>query len=219
MNNELDPSGVEFLMSFLLSSKGYIFPQLRLVSMEWNRQDVDVYYYIDGQLSEDDEESLNLIGCYFGVNLGSSEPENFFEHIIRVDFPQPISFQGQCVYARRENPPIGKIDRGIITALWLDRFDKVCIAIQRAMVGNIFPQLRYVLMSWTETKARLFFEVDREISKEDRTSIDLISHFFCLQFPKEEMRTCDVEITRVDFPKVSNNPEGEVMYWRKESLL
>jgi hypothetical protein len=216
MNDELDPNGIDFLLSFLFAAKGYIFPRLRLASMEWNRYSVDAYFYIDGQLSEDDEESLSLIGTYFGVDLGPEGPTSYSEHIIRVDSPQPISFQGQCVYARREGSPIGKIVRGIITERWLSRFDKVCIAIQRAMVGNIFPQLRYVFMNWTEETALLYFEVHGEISEEDRTSIELISNFFRLQFPKEEMRSCDVEVARVDFPKLSNYPNGRVVYWRKE---
>lgn len=216
MTTDLDPHGVDFLTSFLFSTKGYIFPQLRLVSMEWNRHSVDAYFYVDGQLSEDDEESLNLIDTYFDPELEPRAFEGFMEHIVRVDYPEPISFQGQCVYARRENPPIGKICRGILTERWLSRFEKVCIAIQRAMVGNVFPQLRYVFMNWTEEAAHLYFEIDGEISEVDRTSTELISHFFRLQFPKEEMRSCDVEVARVDFPKISNYADGRVVYWRKE---
>lgn len=216
MNDELDPSGVDFLTSFLFAAKGYVFPKLRLVSMGWNRHSVEVFFYVDGQISEDDEESLKLIDTYFDPELDPSTFEGFLEHVVRTDYPEPISFQGRCVYARREDPPIGKIARGIITEHWLSRFDKVCIAIQRAMVGNIFPQLRYVFMNWTEETALLYFEVHGEISEEDRTSIELISNFFRLQFPKEEMRSCDVEVARVDFPKLSNYPNGRVVYWRKE---
>ena len=216
MNDELDPIGVDFLWSFLFATKGYIFPQLRLASLDWNRHSVDAYFYIDGQLSEDDEEALSLIGTYFGVDLGPEAPNSYTEHIIRIDYPEPISFQGQCVFARRESPPIGKIARGIITERWLSRFDKVCVAIQRVMVGNIFPQLRYVWVDWTEDSARLYFEVHGAISQEDRTSIDLITNFFRLQFPNEEMRSCDVEVARVDFPKISDRGEGRLVYWRKE---
>ena len=216
MNDVLDPHGADFLTSFLFAAGGYIFPQLRLVSMEWNRHDVDVYYYVDGQISDDEEESLNLIGCYFGVDLGSSEPEDFFEHIIRVDSPQPISFQGQCVYARRENPPIGKICRGIITERWLSRFNKVCIAIQRAMVGYIFPKIRDVVVKWEEDRARLFFRVHGELSKDDYRSIDQIVHYFCLQFPREEMVSCDKQVIRIDFPEVPKIDLGTLVYSRKE---
>ena len=74
MTADLDPYSVDFLTSFLFATKGYIFPRLRLVSMEWSRHSVDAYFYVDGQISEDDEESLKLIDTYFDPEL---EPSTF----------------------------------------------------------------------------------------------------------------------------------------------
>ena len=216
MTTDLDPHGVDFLTSFLFATKGYVFPQLRLVSMEWNRHSVDAYFYVDGQLSEDDEESLNLIDTYFDPELEPSTFEGFMEHIVRVDYPGPISFRGQCVYARRESPPIGKIYRGILTERWLSRFEKVCIAIQRAMVGNIFSQIRHIVVKWEEDRAWLYFRVHGELTGDDYRSIDQIVHYFCLQFPKEEMVSCDKQVIRIDFPEVPKIDLGTLVYSRKE---
>ena len=203
----LDPAGVCFLTSFLLAAKGYIFPRLRLASMEWTRHCVDVYYYVDGPVSDDNEESFNLISTYFDVDFDAGVLENYSDHIIRVDSPEPISFQGQCIYARKETPPIGKIFRGLITEQWPDRFDKICIAIQRAMVGNIFPQIRDVVVSWNEVSASIYFVVHGEISDAERKNVDQIVQYFRLQFPKEEMTVCGEHIVRIDFPAVPNLPE------------
>jgi hypothetical protein len=216
MTDDLDPHGVDYLTSFLFAASEYIFPQIRLVSMEWNRHSVDVYFYVDGQFSEDDEEALNLIGTYFQPELEPSTLDRFEEHIIRVDYPAPISFQGQCVFARRETPPIGKIARGIITERWLSRFDKVCVAIQRAMVGNIFPQIRHIVVKWDEETASIYFRVHGELLSDDYRSIDQIVQYFCLQFPKEEMVSCEKHVIRMDFPEVPKDSLGTLVYGRKE---
>jgi hypothetical protein len=112
IENPLDPTGVCFVTSFLLAAKYYIFPQLRLASMEWTQHCVDVYYYVDGPVSDDNEESLNLIGTYFDVDFDSGVLEKYSDHIIRVDYPEPISFSGQCLYARKGIPPVGGVSRG-----------------------------------------------------------------------------------------------------------
>ena len=208
IENPLDPVGVLFLPNFLLAAKHYIFPQLRLASMEWTRNTVDVYYYIDGPVSDDNEESVNLIGTYFDVDFDSGVLEKYSDHIMRVDYPEPVPFYGQCIYARKEKPPIGKIARGVITEKWLRRFDKICIAIQRAMVGNIFPKIRNIVASWDEVAASIYFVVDGEISEDDRRSTEQIVQYFRLQFPKEEMVSCKGRVFRVDFPAIPELPEA-----------
>ena len=103
VENPLDPVGVLFLSNFLLAAKHYIFPQLRLASMEWTKNTVDVYDYIDGPVSDDNEDSVNLIGTYFDVDFDSGVLEKYSDHIMRVDYPEPVSFYGQCIYARRKS--------------------------------------------------------------------------------------------------------------------
>jgi len=216
MNEPLDPVSAHFFLSFLFAAGDYVFPKLRLASMEWTRNTVDVYYYIDGLVSDDNEESLNLIGTYFGVDRGPAVLEKYSDHIIRVDYPEPIVFQGQCVYARKESPPVGKASKGLITERWLSRFEKGCIAIQRAMVGNIFPQIRNIVVNWDNVSASVYFRVHGELSEDDRRSIDQIVQYFRLQFPKEEMTSCDGHIIRIDFPDVPKVSLGTLVYARQE---
>ena len=212
----LDPSGVRFLTGFLLAAGGYIFPQLRLVSMEWTRHTVDVYYYIDGPVSDDNEESLNLIGTYFDVDFDAGVLEKYSDHIVRADYPEPVFFPGQCIYARRETPPIGKDSWWPFTKQRFSRFEKICIAIQRAMIGNIFPQIRNVVVNWDDTTATLYFRVHGELLDNDRWSVNQIVQSFRSQFLKKEMFSCGVHIIRLDFPEVPKISLGTLVYERQE---
>lgn len=213
------PTQKEFYIvrSFQLASSSHIFHSLRLVSIDWTSQNVSLYFYVDGELSKDDRESINLIDTYFGTNFSRKEigPSDF--KVIRVDSPTPIdSYLGECVFARKENPPIGKVRLGVLTEKCLERREKILLALQRAMINHIFLQLRTVYIDWSQTSATLYFCVDGEISGDDRTSADLIHAFFCMQFPKEEMERCKATVLRIDFPERIAEDYGTIVYDRKE---
>lgn len=217
MNDELSKRDVFIILAYQsAASHGYIFSKLRLVSMTWDNYSSAMHFYIDGQISDDDDESINLIGTYFGLDSVGGCDEICSLNLIRIDYPEPISFEGECVFARKENPPIGKVKRGVLTEKGLKRRDKVLIAAQRAMIGLIFSQIRHVVLQWTEDTACISFRVDGELAKDGRLSIEQIRQYFTMQFPKEEMIRCDVQIFRIDFPTVPTVDLGTIVYSRKE---
>ena len=216
MNEELSRREVFLVLAFQSAVNGYIFPKLRLVSMTWDNYSSDMYFYIDGEIAEDDDESISLIGTYFGLDFPGGCFEKCTQNIIRIDYPDPVSFEGECVYARKENPPIGKIKRGVLTEKWMERREKVLIALQRALIGNIFPQIRDVVTQWTDDTACIYFRVHGILSKDDQVSIEQIRQYFSMQFPKEEMVRCDVQVIRMDFPTVPTVNLGTLVYSRKE---
>ena len=204
--------------SFQVGSYGHIFPNLRLISMTWDQSSAVMYFYVDKEISDDDLESINLIHTYFGVNFSDKEMESCFIEIIRQDFPAPIdSYPGQCMYARKESPPIGKATRGVMIEKNIDRRGKVLVAIQKAMINNIFPQIRSVYVEWTDTSAMLCFCVDGTISEDDKKSLGLMHAYFCLQFPQEEMELCETKIIRIDLPERITENYGTLVYEKKEA--
>jgi hypothetical protein len=138
--------------------------------------------------------------------------------VIRIDYPSPISsYDGECVFARKELPPLAHPARGVLIEKDIERRDKVLIAMQRAMINHVIPQLRMVSITFDDVSATLKFYVDGNICEDDAQSFDLIRAFFCMQFPQEEMEQCEKKIVRLDFPERIEESYGELIYLRKEA--
>ena len=215
--DRLTKRDVHIIRVFQVAWWGHVFPDLRLVSIRWTEQTAELSFYVNGPISDDDYESLNLIDTYFSVYFSSEEMTWLDFNVIRIDYPQPISsYDGECVFARKELPPLTHPARGVLIEKDIERRDKVLIAMQRAMVNYIFPQIRTVNIRWDDNSAEITFCVDGEISESDRESLDLIRMFFCMQFPKEEMEKCETNIIRIDFPAKIDESYGSMVYERKE---
>ena len=205
-------------LNFQAIAIGHIFPKLRFVSLSCEELYITLYFYVDGALSDDDEESINLMAGYFDSDFTEKEIEKVSIEIERRDFPDAITnCPGNCVYARKEMPPVGKTSRGVLTEKWIDRRDKILLALQRALINNIFPQIRSVHVRWKETSTTISFCIDGALSDDDKKSLKLIHAYFCLQFPHEEMEQCDIAIIRINLPKQITESYGTLAYLRKEA--
>lgn len=217
MIDELTPREAEFLLEFRRATSDRIFPSLRLISLTIDQKTPDVFFFYDGEISEDDLESLSLIMTYFRVNFTDCLIDGTW-HYRRIDYPSPIlDIPGECAYARKENPPLVVPKRGVLIEPWMDRWSKIALALQRALLNNIFPQIRKISADYTDTTATIHAIVDGPISIDDEKSLELIKHYFSLQFPAEEMVLCDLIATRIDAPQTM--PGYTLLaYLRKETL-
>ena len=98
MNNEDE---VAILLSVQRALLGMVTPSLRAVSatVDSIKNEVSYFFFYDGQITE---EQRDLASCV--INESSAD---FFDymvnsHIIRLDYPQKIPFQGRVAYLRKE---------------------------------------------------------------------------------------------------------------------
>lgn len=81
---------------------GEVSPALRAVKVKWDQDVVYLFYFYDGEISEEDNDSAQCVSAEFI----SSYPEyKLEEFILRVDYPKPIPKEGELVYKRRESNP------------------------------------------------------------------------------------------------------------------
>jgi len=75
---------------------------LRLVEVEWNdeEQKIFLYFYFDGEISEEDRESAFCITQEASADF--DEETKILEQCIRLDYPNPLPLNRLQVYRRRE---------------------------------------------------------------------------------------------------------------------
>lgn len=79
---------------------GEVSSQLRAVVFSIVGRDLDIRFYFDGFIREEDAESVS---CVEAEVIADSEPEDTVTvHCIRLDAPEPINDNGVWVYRRRE---------------------------------------------------------------------------------------------------------------------
>ena len=89
----------------------------------------------------------------------------------------------------------------------------ILLFVQRALLDEVFPQLRSVMVDYSENKVRLYFYVDGVISIDDADSLD------CVETEVIADMTPDIEVVseviRLDAP-VREPDKGICVYHRKE---
>jgi len=91
---------VNAILSMNRALWGEVSPALRSVRIKWDNEIVDLYFYYDGEISEEDNESAECIATEFIAGY----PEYKLEvHILRWDYPKSIPEEGEPIYYRRES--------------------------------------------------------------------------------------------------------------------
>lgn len=94
------PQRVRVLLSLQRALVGEVFSALRMVSAEWTERTLTIFFYVDGELRDDDEGSVFSIA---GEVAGDFEPDVAVNHhVVRCDMPTPIQDGRACVFGRRE---------------------------------------------------------------------------------------------------------------------
>ncbi|MDE3046173.1 MAG: hypothetical protein KGJ02_05975 [Verrucomicrobiota bacterium] len=93
----LDP--ISAILSMNRALWGEVAPALRAAKVSWDEETVHLYFYYDGEISEEDHESAECVATEFIAEY----PEYKLEvHILRLDYPNSIPEEGKLVYYRRE---------------------------------------------------------------------------------------------------------------------
>ena len=215
MKKNLTERDLDILLSFQTGASEYIFPKLRSAHITLGKNPV-IYFFVDGELSEDDLESLSLIDLYTGTAFSHSIFPGGFE-FIRIDYPDPIpDCPGECVYARKEPRTKEPTEHPVLDDISMKKNDKIQIAMQRAMINRIFPQIRQVTVACKNSTVRIHVLVDGEIAQEDRATLEEMRISFLKQVPRTEITDCILTVKKLDFPQKERGKERTQVYYRKE---
>ena len=79
---------------------GEVSPVLRAARIKWDEKQVHLFFYYDGEISEEDRESAECVA----TEVIADFPELQLEiDILRWDYPKPLpQNEGELVYKRRE---------------------------------------------------------------------------------------------------------------------
>ncbi len=80
-----------------------VAPALRAAKIHWAAKTINLHFYYDGEISDEDRESAECVG----TEVISDFPNyNLKIEILRWDYPKPIpQDEGTTVYRRREANP------------------------------------------------------------------------------------------------------------------
>ena len=81
------------------------FPNLRAVCVNSTENLLSIYFYIDGEISEEDKESCECVLDDFFSDFSylMDKGMEFETPFIRLDFPNRMPLIGHWVYYRKEN--------------------------------------------------------------------------------------------------------------------
>lgn len=89
------------------------------------------------------------------------------------------------------------------------------LSIQRALLGEITPNIRSVIVNIVEkNKIKLFFFMDGEVTEDTEEEISCIETEVIADF--EQSYTIETIIKRIDFPIKINMSEGFCVFSKKE---
>lgn len=215
MKKQLSPRDAEILIVYQWASIEHVFPCLRLVSITLDTNP-EIYFYVHGEPSWDDRESMNLVHTYFGVGLGSHIEQGSYD-VFQIDAPAPIeNFPGECVYARKEETPLISYKSKIHVDEPISKRSLIFLTMQRAMINNVFPELRSLQATWEEASVCVIVVVDKELSEKNKHSLECIRDDFIRLFP--ETTTCSLKIIQIDMPTRLTEDYGPLIYSRKDYL-
>ncbi len=188
-----------------------VVPAMRGIAVDWKKgglpieDEILVYFYIDGTISEDLFDECSCIGTEVIANYSEGKIN---DQSIRLDYPRPLPKHNYWAYKRKEpnleeeNPPPEGYDDIYLLALF-------------ATLGWITPFMRGVALEENNNGLTFSFYVDGVISEELGADCKEIVDRF-KRYSKQER--IESRIVRMDFPqRLPSFPKGyEWIYKRKE---
>ncbi|MFZ4099426.1 MAG: hypothetical protein ACOYKZ_03750 [Chlamydiia bacterium] len=150
---------------------GVVIEQLRAVSVTADPDMIRLYFVYEGNPDEDELEEWSCAGTELHASYPSSAG-GLDVVCERIPAPGPINIPGVLVYLRREDPPQqAAIVRGAMIQEVLTNAPPtrpyILYATNRALLGEVTPNLRYVLVDWTEPTIHIAFYYDGPITDQD----------------------------------------------------
>lgn len=216
LNDELDALTALLYMNRALCYE--VFSQLRSVRITWDDEKMYLYFFYEGEISEEDHESAECIATQMIANF------NYFlleVEITRCDYPSPIPLIGMLAYHRYEPD----INRGIEQeSKHLREIVKENSAISLrvtiilnaivGLIGRISSSLRSLQIKWENSTIYLSLYYDGEISERDRGLAQDAASQIASDLPSYHL---DLAVIRWDFPEPIPTFDTETVYHRKES--
>lgn len=101
--NHYEINRVRAILSMTRALLGEVSPNLRKATIKWDNKKIHLYFYYDGEISEDDNESAEFVLTEVIADFPKYE---FGIDILRCDYPQkPPEDEGEIIYFRRESRP------------------------------------------------------------------------------------------------------------------
>lgn len=97
----------------------------------------------------------------------------------------------------------------------INRVDAI-LSLNRALIGEVFSQLRAAKIQWDDETVSLFFYYDGEISEENQESLECVATEVIADFSYHKL---EVNINRCDYPIcIPQSEESNIalVYRRKE---
>jgi|ERR1700722_10599254 len=78
---------------------GEVIPSLRGVAVGWSDKTILLYFYNDGKITDEIFDCFSEIGTEI---ISDFSDALINDHIIRLDYPQPLPFHEHWVFKRKE---------------------------------------------------------------------------------------------------------------------
>jgi hypothetical protein len=105
-DKEYPSDRVKAILNMSRALWGEVSPALRSARVKWDDSAVYLYFFYDGKISEEDNESAECVATEF---IASYPDHNLEVNIIRLDYPQKVPEEGELVYKRREAKPQNEV--------------------------------------------------------------------------------------------------------------
>ena len=201
------------LLSIQRALANAVTPELRAVAVELDKQNGKalLYFFYDKEITE----RLTEIASIVCAEVDLPEYSNY-EHVIRLDFPQPIPVHGRLAFLRKEPilPRYVKIDRSYLLQQTRP-LSVLSLDMQEALLGKVTPSLRLVTVG-VDSDAKLLkfqFVYDGKISEEDSSLANAAIQEASGSFPEYKI---DSRIERIDSPEEPSGYGQRAVYLRRE---
>lgn len=95
-----DPQRPTLLLAIQSALVGEIFPALAAVDISWDEQRVEIVFYVDEKLSDDDHDSISSVEAEMTAHIN----DKVVSSEIVVGKRSGVSREAVCVFARRNWP-------------------------------------------------------------------------------------------------------------------
>jgi len=195
-----------------------IFPSLRTVQLKWDAEKIYIFFFYNGEISEDDSESAECVATQMISNFNNLLLEI---EMVRLDDPAPIPKIGITAYHRYEASIDLHIEQNQVKELLKNNPDisskvKILIAIIVGSLGKIYSSLRSLQVNWSNENIYLYFYSEGEVSQLEIILSASVTEYVASCLPNYIVK---YENTRWDFPKKIPIENTITTYYRKERVL
>lgn len=203
----------ELLLSARMALIGEVPPNLRGVAIESNRDNIIIYFYNNGTMTDEEKNDYRCIGTEIIADFNSGMID---ERIIQLDYPIQIPSHRYWAYRRKE-----KLSSSFEMLSFSEHYIKktinrdayLLLSTQQALLGTITHNLRGVAVDEINDKVNIYFYYDSDqIDKKNINHDNILS-----QITRELGHIIiNEKIIPLNYP--SNFPDHRLwVYRRKES--